>query len=624
MVALMPEVSVVVPIYNVERYLGPCIESLRRQTHRDLEVILVDDGSNDGSTAIARQAAADDPRIHLVRQPNRGPGPGGGRNGGLAAANGKFLMFVDGDDVVPPTAIEMLRASIGSNQAISLATGGVQRIHGARLLPSRLHDRSHLRAKISSLSDSPELVFDPSAWNKLFRRTHFDTVVGAFPEQVLYEDMVATMAAFSQAEQIAVLEEPVYWWRVRQAGSSITQDQQNWRSQFDRFSELERLIRLLQDENLPTVRRWLDWKIIAIDLAYTHQLLDSLPEADAHELFHATNTFLERAGITTPIPLSNGFSRLHDALRSGDFDTYAATRKHIRAPIRPDRNPISVGALTGPRGESQAFASQVLRVASRGDSLLLDLRMPPGVTDAVLCGSSPVPLEGGTAVWRVTLQRKGRGWARAQLPTTVTTQHLGETHLEVRGSLGGEPVRGEIERSDWDRAFSLLSRSPTTHCGTVGTSTFYEDGQLHLWSSSPDSAIASCTVSEQGIELRVSSSQRTPEWLRLSALRSDIELDVRVTSALDRDGPSLIAHVPHSTLRAGVTYALATLDDPDDPMPLPIEVRTASTGRCSAGWMTTTTTYVLRVGERGQALLQVGAPASIGAARRAFDTRRSR
>ena len=107
---MAPLVSVVVPFYNVESYISECLESLAAQTLSDIEVILVDDGSQDGSRRVAEEFAARDPRFVVVRQPNRGPGPA--RNEGLRWARGPYLAFADSDDVVPPEAYEVLVSSL--------------------------------------------------------------------------------------------------------------------------------------------------------------------------------------------------------------------------------------------------------------------------------------------------------------------------------------------------------------------------------------------------------------------------------------------------------------------------------------------------------------------------------
>src|SRR5687768_15501471 len=91
-----PKVSVVVPVYNVEPYLAACLQSISAQTYRNIEVVVVDDGSTDGSLAVARRARRQDRRIRIVTQPNGGLSSA--RNTGTAAATGEYLAFVDSDD----------------------------------------------------------------------------------------------------------------------------------------------------------------------------------------------------------------------------------------------------------------------------------------------------------------------------------------------------------------------------------------------------------------------------------------------------------------------------------------------------------------------------------------------
>ena len=121
----MPRISVVVPVYDVEAYLAPCLQSIARQSERDLEVIVVDDGSADASRAIAERFAERDPRFRVIAQPNGGLGSA--RNTGVAHARGEFLAFVDGDDVVADDAYRRLLGSL-ERTGSDLATGNVQRL----------------------------------------------------------------------------------------------------------------------------------------------------------------------------------------------------------------------------------------------------------------------------------------------------------------------------------------------------------------------------------------------------------------------------------------------------------------------------------------------------------------
>ena len=95
-----PLVSIIVPVYNVESYLSPCLESIQRQSWRNLEVLMVDDGSTDGSSAVCADMAVADPRFRLLRQENAGVSAA--RNAALTLAGGKYLQFADGDDRIHP------------------------------------------------------------------------------------------------------------------------------------------------------------------------------------------------------------------------------------------------------------------------------------------------------------------------------------------------------------------------------------------------------------------------------------------------------------------------------------------------------------------------------------------
>lgn len=99
----MPALSVLLPVYNGRRYLAAAIASIRAQTHADFEFIIVDDGSTDGAAAVINQAAARDPRIHVIRRPNTGIV--GALNDGLAAATGKYVARMDGDDLAEPARL---------------------------------------------------------------------------------------------------------------------------------------------------------------------------------------------------------------------------------------------------------------------------------------------------------------------------------------------------------------------------------------------------------------------------------------------------------------------------------------------------------------------------------------
>ncbi|GAA3444130.1 bifunctional glycosyltransferase/CDP-glycerol:glycerophosphate glycerophosphotransferase [Planomonospora venezuelensis] len=231
----MPLISVIVPIYNVEPYLRACLESLASQTWSDIEVVMVDDGSPDGSAGIAREYAADDPRFLLVRQPNRGLGAA--RNAGLRRASGEFVAFLDSDDMLPLHALETMAGSLLETGS-DLVAGNVQRFgaRGVRQAPMYREIAAHPLRR-THVTEHDLLLRDRLVTNKLWRRAFWDEHAMSFPEGVLYEDIAVALPAHFRAKSVDVLSAPVYLWREREGERlSITQDRAQVRGIEDRFT----------------------------------------------------------------------------------------------------------------------------------------------------------------------------------------------------------------------------------------------------------------------------------------------------------------------------------------------------------------------------------------------------
>ncbi len=216
-----PALSVVVPVYNVRDWVRPALESVLSQTLTDLQVIVVDDGSTDGSIDIVREYAARDPRIQIISQQNAGLGAA--RNTGAAHATGEFIAFFDSDDLVPPDAydamVSQLRAS-GSD----FVTGAFARGNEAEAKKPGWVSRTMARNRSGlTIADEPDLLLDITAWNKVFRHSFWTKHDFRFVEGVRYEDQVPITRAYLTARSIDVLRQRVYTWRTRIDGSSITQ-----------------------------------------------------------------------------------------------------------------------------------------------------------------------------------------------------------------------------------------------------------------------------------------------------------------------------------------------------------------------------------------------------------------
>lgn len=209
-------ISVVVPIYNVEDYLPRCIESIRRQTYRDLQIILVDDGSLDHSGEIADQAAEKDHRIAVIHKQNGGLSDA--RNAGISAAKGKYITFIDSDDYISPDYVEYLHNLI-------LHSGGQISICGLKKTKENL-DTEKLTAPVTQCFTKEEAItqmlyariFSTSACAKLYQLDLFRNV--RFPLGKFSEDMFTTYKLLDQAQTVVYGSQICYYY-YRRAGSII-------------------------------------------------------------------------------------------------------------------------------------------------------------------------------------------------------------------------------------------------------------------------------------------------------------------------------------------------------------------------------------------------------------------
>src|SRR3954447_16672058 len=290
----MPRISVVVPIYNVEPYLEECLDSIAHQTYRDLEVVMVDDGSKDNSPEIAERWASKDERFRLVTQPNGGPG--NARKPGIEHAGGELLAFVDSDDYLAPNAYQLLVQALDETGS-GFATGHVLRLQsqGARQVHFLRDAFSKTRLK-PPVSEYPPLIADRTAWNKLFRREFWDKQGRTFPEGVLNEDIPVILPAHFAARSVDVIADPIYYWRIRDGEElSITQRRLEPKALHDRMAALEKVVDWLDEHGKKKWKRWYLEGVVSDDLRF---YLNPLTQADDEyrQLFlDKVNAFLDRA-----------------------------------------------------------------------------------------------------------------------------------------------------------------------------------------------------------------------------------------------------------------------------------------------------------------------------------------
>src|SRR4051812_2890151 len=289
----VPRISVVVPVYNVERYLEDCLESIAGQTVADLEVLMVDDGSTDASAAIAERFAARDPRFRLISQPNGGLGQA--RNTGAAQATGEYLAFVDSDDALPRNAYELLLGALEKTGS-DFATGNVHRLtplgtRQARFL-MRTFERPRLKTHVKRFRP---LLADRIVPNKLWRRSFWEEHGLRFPEGVVHEDIPVVLPAQFMARSVDVISEPVYYYRIRggEHGLSITQRRTELKMLEDRLAAVEHVSEFLGRTRERRGKLLYDSSVVADDLRYYLNVLDLADDRYREVFLERVNAFLD-------------------------------------------------------------------------------------------------------------------------------------------------------------------------------------------------------------------------------------------------------------------------------------------------------------------------------------------
>jgi glycosyltransferase involved in cell wall biosynthesis len=339
---VIPRLSIVVPFYDVERYFGPCLDSLARQTYRDFEVVLVDDGSRDGSAAIAREWCAKDSRFQLISQENRGMGPA--RNAGIERARGEYLTFVDSDDLVPRHAYELLVGSLDRTSS-SLAGGNARRFNNTSgVRQSYVHRLSYGEDRPAThVLEWPELAIDRMVWNKVYRRRFWDQFGYEFPA-MRYEDWPVALKAHLDAVTVDCVAAPTYYWRERESGESVTQLKFQFGNLEDRVRSAGMILDMV-DQRAPELRWKVHRHLALIDLATVVQAFGSAPE---HELEAVLTLGRRLTGRLDPEVFvgASAIERLeYHGLQSGDVELLQRIARYRSEGGRPagapaERHPV--------------------------------------------------------------------------------------------------------------------------------------------------------------------------------------------------------------------------------------------------------------------------------------------
>lgn len=212
-------VSVIVPIYNADKFISRCVDSITKQTYYNLEIILVDDGSTDHSYAECQRLAHDEKRIVVINQPNAGVVTA--RNVGIERSHGDYLMFVDADDWIEPDMVETLVNRIDDADIISSGVfwekhAGREEVriddHKEGVYSTRGEKRDFFSRMIFDLDRNKLHPLTPWIWNKLYKKELVKSVYQSIDRTITYsEDAVFVYKCFLRAGSFVIIHKPLYW-----------------------------------------------------------------------------------------------------------------------------------------------------------------------------------------------------------------------------------------------------------------------------------------------------------------------------------------------------------------------------------------------------------------------------
>ena len=240
-----PLISIIIPVYNAEKYLSQCLKSIIEQSYNNLEIILINDGSTDDSKNICDKIASKDKRIIVIHKENGGISSA--RNKGLDIAKGEYIAFCDDDDIIHTNMIELLYKNLVHSDA-DLAMCNTLSIHPNQNIPSiniqqyntqRLSNYELLHLIFKSATDDPMHLNSNCIWNKLYKKKYLNNL--RFKDKG-FEDTYFSTLVYCNISSCIYIKAPLYYWFVRNSSKSHQKfDERNYLSIFTHCNNLVNL-----------------------------------------------------------------------------------------------------------------------------------------------------------------------------------------------------------------------------------------------------------------------------------------------------------------------------------------------------------------------------------------------
>lgn len=246
----MTKVSVIIPIYNVEKYLERCLDSILNQTLQDIEIICVDDGSTDNSSRILQKYKQLDHRIKVITQPSSGQGIA--RNNAIDIARGEYIGFVDPDDYVSPQMYEIMYAKAKAYD-VDLVEGSFFIDNQARNYLKKQKNKLNLPTNnIFNWKVKKNYVFSAklAVWNKLYRREFIRKYNIKFMNVLRGEDIIFTVKSRVLANKIIYIDNADYYYVIKEDNSIIINPDLKEKIEVNQFEYYELFKQSLENSNI--------------------------------------------------------------------------------------------------------------------------------------------------------------------------------------------------------------------------------------------------------------------------------------------------------------------------------------------------------------------------------------
>ena len=244
------KVSIIIPIYNSEKYLKQCLESIINQTYKNIEIICINDGSTDNSEKIIKDYLKTNKNITYLKQPNAGQSIA--RNKGLEKATGDFILFVDSDDFIEKNMVEKLIDPLTKSSEIDLTFCDYY-----LYTDGKTEKCFTINEKEKDLKK--QLILSaPSPCLKLFRKSYLKDF--KFPENIIYEDYAIIPALIAKAKKVEYIQEHLYYYR--QHSSSTTRNAKFTETKMDIIKASEILLNSIKDKEINKYQEEIEYLII--------------------------------------------------------------------------------------------------------------------------------------------------------------------------------------------------------------------------------------------------------------------------------------------------------------------------------------------------------------------------